>query len=267
MLKKISFTYLFLFLLMLIYIAFFNRFQSDDYILAAQQLKLGVVESIIYTYMNWSGRYFSFLFVKNTPLLYHSYDWHPVLLPILSVFALTAGFFFVFRAYFGGSIKSALIKAVVCTSVYFMLSFSLSEHLYWNSASKIYFFPFIYFLFFLVFYKKWLQTNGYIPHFIMYLLTFMIIGSNEIIAAIHTAIVFLLVLENRNRKSLYGLMVYCFVLIMVSFLAPGNRVRGGDELMIFQKIKSGILLFGALNVISFVKGIIIIPFLHLFLWK
>ncbi|PIE50327.1 MAG: hypothetical protein CSA38_03785 [Flavobacteriales bacterium] len=263
MLKKVSFMGLILFLGCLFFIAIFNRFQTDDYILAWMVEKFGLIGSVAETHTEWSGRYFSFTLAKLTSLTHHQYNVYPVLLPMISILLLYLGAFLLFRNYFQNSLAKSSSKALVFCALYFLLSLNIGEHLYWSAGAKIYLFPFIYLVFFLHFLTLNNRQNQWYYQLMMYILTFMIMGSNEIIAIIFcTALFFIQYSQKAYRKLLFfGIIMLC-----ISFLAPGNLIRmSGDKSMALgEDHKNPILIFGALNAISLVKALILVPFAHLF---
>lgn len=260
--KKIVFWISVLFLVCLVYLAFFNRYQTDDYILAASVIKQGNFDSFLETYLHWSGRYFSFFLAKNTTLIFHDYEIYPTIAPIFSILLLVFGFFLVLKSYLGGFFKINIQKAIVLSAVYFWLCVSLGEHLYWNSAAKIYFFPMLYFLYFLYFLKRWQERGEGYVYGLLYLLSFMIIGSNEMMAVQFCVVLFLFYQKIKNQKLLFLLLASLFFLIF-SFLAPGNRERlSGQELLFVQKLQSIVKLFGGLLIFSIIKSMVLIPIVH-----
>lgn len=266
MLKKLIFFILTLFIASLLYISFFNRFQTDDYFLAWNLMEFGALGSWIETYTQWSGRYFSFSLVKLTPLLFHQYDIYPTLSVIFSIFLLAWSSFLLLKNYFENTFKNSWIKSIVFCALYFLLSLNLGEHLYWNAGAKIYFFPFIYFLFFLhILYLnnrngKWFYT------FVLYFLTFVIIGSNEIIATMFCGTLFFIQRKQKIYRSLFFFGILC---MMFSFLAPGNFVRMGykNDISWLKKIATSIFIFGRASLFSLLKTLILVPIIHLFFGK
>lgn len=266
MLKKLTFFILSIFIASLLYISFFNRFQTDDYILASSVNNLGWFGSWIETYTDWSGRYFSFSLIKLTPLINHQYDTYPIISVVLSIFILWWASFLLLKNYFRNTFKNSVVKAIAFCALYFLLSLSLGEHLYWNAGAKIYFFPFIYFLFFLhilhLNYKK--QKPFYT--FSLYFLTFAIIGSNEIMGMMFCSALFFIQRENKMYHPLFFFGILC---LTFSFSAPGNFVRmsHGHDISWFKKIIGSIFIFGEASVFSLLKIIILVPIIHLFFGK
>ncbi len=266
MARKLSFGLLFIFLALLIFLSFFNRFQTDDFGLAHSVMQNGNWESFKETYLHWSGRYFSFFLAKNTSLLFYDFDFYPVFAPIFSIFFLIFAFRALLKTYFPEA-NNSLLKAVALASLYFLLTVNLGEHLYWSSAAKIYFFPFIYYLFFLVFLKKMQENNKNSSLLLLIILSFAIIGSNEIAAAMLIATIFLSFIQKKEKYS-FILLGVSSIFFAAAFFAPGNFERMGDGgVTPLKRLTSGILLFGSLHVLAFVKGIVLLPIIHVIFEK
>ena len=264
MVKKAAFFLLILFLTLLIYISFFNRFQTDDYILAHHIKEAGNMHSFIETYNTWSGRYFSFLLAKNTSLIYNQYNFYPTAAPIFLLVTFFLGVRFLLKNFSGK--EKITQKTLVFISVYFLLTFSLGEHLYWNSASKIYFFPFICYIYFLGFLLRDRKIPQTFNKFSQYLLVIIIIGSNEIIVVMTVVTLFLVYRESREKKILH-LLLFSIILLIISFAAPGNFVRLNNSVDFSSKLKSILKLSIALPVLVLMKSLIAFPVFHLFFEK
>ena len=91
-------------LIPLFLLSMYNNPANDDYTYALRDTNRNVIEVILNTYQNWSGRYFSTAIGQINPLTYHSLNAYKVYPVILIIFFCTAYFYF-FNSLFKGTLS------------------------------------------------------------------------------------------------------------------------------------------------------------------
>ncbi|WP_449400055.1 hypothetical protein [Chryseobacterium wanjuense] len=94
----------------LIYIAFFNVYQTDDYIYSYGTKKLGIMGNSLDFYKNWGGRYFGYTINTLNPISNDPENILPKIYPVL-LFSTFIGISALnFKKYFKYSSSEALLK-------------------------------------------------------------------------------------------------------------------------------------------------------------
>jgi hypothetical protein len=201
----------------LVYISFFNVYQTDDYIFTYSTKRLGLSGNIRDFYMNWGGRYFGYTINMFNPLSHDPEN------TFIAVVALN------FKQYFRYPLAESFRKSLLLFFFYTAMLVSLPEHYYWFTGSNVYFLSAILGGLLLLFYRKFQDSGkkGWLALCIV--LTIIIMGSNEILALILLGI--LGVLYSRNRSKATGILLLAGSIgLLISFMAPGNFRRMGDSI-------------------------------------
>lgn len=243
----------------LVYISFFNVYQTDDYIFTYSTKKLGIVGNIRDFYMNWGGRYFGYTINMFNPLSYDSENTVPKIYPVVLLSSFIVVVALNFKQYFRYPLAESFRKSLLLFFFYTVMLVSLPEHYYWFTGSNVYFLSAILGGLLLLFYGKFQDSGkkGWLALCIV--LTVMIMGSNEILALILLGI--LGVLYSRNRSKATGILLLAGSIgLLISFMAPGNFRRMGDSADVFYiKWLKRIAFFGLNNIYIALKVILIVP--------
>lgn len=124
----------------LVYISFFNVYQTDDFIFAYSTHQLGLFRNIFDFYFNWGGRYFGYSLNMLTPLPYDKVGILPKVYPVLLITSFIGVLTLNFRYFFRYSFLKSLQKSFLFFFFYTILLVSLPEHYFWITGSNIYFY-------------------------------------------------------------------------------------------------------------------------------
>lgn len=243
----------------LVYIAFFNVYQTDDYIFSYSTRKLGILGNIKDFYCNWGGRYFGYTINMFNPLSYDREGILPRIYPVFLFFAFIGVSALNFQQYFKYSFTESLVKAFLLFFFYTVMLVSLPEHYYWFTGSNIYFLPVILSGFLLLFYGKFQESGKRIWFYLSAFLVLILMGSNEILALILLGILGLLYSQKRSKETKI-LLILGFIGFLITFLAPGNFKRLPDSTdggFIKWMKRTGV--FGVNSIYIFFKTILLIP--------
>ncbi len=265
--KKVQNIVLFLSIILcigLVYISFFNVYQTDDYIWSYNTRRLGFAESFKETYLNWGGRYSGYGLSMLNPVFYDENGIVPKVYPLFLIFSFIGVSALNFKAYFNNSSGEALKKAFLLFFFYTVLLISLPEHYFWITGSNIYFLPVILAGLLLYFLKKKEDTGKKIWFYLSVLLIAVLMGSNEILALILEGLLLLACYRKRDRQNLLFLLAGS-IFLLVNLLAPGNFNRMGEVEYGIVKWLKRIGVFGANTVYIAIKSLLLLPlFLKIF---
>jgi len=243
----------------LVYIAFFNVYQTDDYIYSWGAKKLGIIGNSIDFYINWGGRYFGYTINMFNPVSNDSENILPKIYPVF-LFSIFIGVSALnFKQYFKNSIQDSLVKGFLLFFFYTIILVSLPEHYYWITGANIYFLPIILSGFLLFFYGKFQGTGRKRWFLLCAVLIAVLMGSNEILALILLGVLVVLNFQIKSKENRILLIIGCIGLL-VSFLAPGNFKRLADSTDVFyiQWLKR-IAILGANTIYIVFKVVLILP--------
>ncbi len=213
----------------IVFISFFNFYQTDDYAYAGYGQKLGAFRQSIDFYLNWGGRLWSFFVLGFIPLRFSDNPLFPALFPIFSLLVFWFLIFKNLQAYFGYTTKEALSKSLILVFLYFAMQMRIDETFYWVTGNVVYFYAEIFFLCFLLIYSKSVTKRNLFLRFLTYVLPILIIWSNEIEGMIFLIITAFLYLEKKNQQN-RTILIISAVSFLITFFAPGNFVRyDGDS--------------------------------------
>ncbi|MDD3878046.1 MAG: DUF6056 family protein [Bacteroidales bacterium] len=182
-------------------------------------------------YLTWNGRYFSTLLLTINPLVFGSFTGYKILAIVMLLF-----FYGALYAFFKTIFNTLDVKAVHIISLLIMISYlnivpSLSETVYWMSATLTYFLAWAMTLLMWVFILKYYHSNTSKRNaIVVLLLAFCVIGSNELSAFLTgftgLGLIILKVLKNKKPDA-FSLLFFTvsIILILIVILAPGNNNR------------------------------------------
>jgi hypothetical protein len=219
----------------LLLLSLFNSPGGDDFWIASSIKNLGFLETQVWFFENWTGRYSSTLAwsaFQYIAMHIGNYMWWYKILPV--IFAIL---FYYWSIYFSlaqisREKQSRSVFALLFILFYLLKTPGVDNALYMVAGIIIYQIPNILTFLLIAIVCSWHQkrSNIYKIFFIIVgcLLTVFIVGSNEI-AAVVTILCLLsalsLVKSRQEKLFLALLLIVAFVFTSISFLAPGNNVR------------------------------------------
>ncbi|SHF07320.1 DUF6056 family protein [Chryseobacterium takakiae] len=243
----------------LVYISYFNVYQTDDYIYAYTTKKLGFLGNMQEFYLNWGGRYFGYGYNMLIPLSQDPENILPKIYPVFLIFSFIVVSALNFKEFFKYSWLHTIGRGLVLFLFYTVILTNISEHLFWFTGSNIYFLPVIISGLLVFFCKKYNDTSKSMWYYMALLFIFILMGSNEILALIVFGIIVYWNTQNKSARARTMLIVGLSGLL-ISFLAPGNFQRMTESQDAFYlKWFKRIIYFGADTSYIFIKTAIIIP--------
>jgi hypothetical protein len=234
--------FLFLFILLIIIgpflaLSFFcHPLPGDDYHFALRAMTIGSWNTLVESYVEWTGRYFLCGILSINPLIFDSLITYQ-----FSIFAMILAFpviaYFLFRTYLKtiNSIKHIQFT-VLLSFLYFYSLPNLNEGLFWFTGAIAYQFSNILWMLYLIVIGFILQPGSLSKAlkawlvFSAILLIVMISGCNEISMAVllifNIIVCLKLFISNSDKKYTISLLV--FISMIASFVviaAPGNAIR------------------------------------------
>ncbi|ANF50699.1 hypothetical protein A0O34_09270 [Chryseobacterium glaciei] len=243
----------------LMYIAYFNVYQTDDYIYSYGTRKLGFLNNSKSFYLNWGGRYFGYSINTLNPVSEDNTGILPKVYPVFLFLSFIGLSVLNFKQYFKYSLKEATVKGFILFFFYTVLLVSIPEHYFWITGSNIYFLPIILFGFLLYFLGKYAESKSRIWFYLLAVLIVILMGSNELSALILLGSLAVFYYQKRTKETQF-LLILGLLFCLVSFLAPGNFKRLDDSTggFLMKSIKR-IGIFGVNNIFFFIKTSLIMP--------
>lgn len=243
----------------LVYIAFFNVYQTDDYIYSWGTKKLGFIGNAIDFYTHWGGRYFGYTINMLNPVSKDPQNILPKIYPAVLFISFIVVSALNFKQYFNDTFSQSIKKAFLLFFFYTVLMISISEHYFWISGSNIYFLPVILSGILLFSYKKFQKNGDKFWLFLNCSLVIILPGSNEILALLLLGVLSALYFQKKSLETRI-LLTIAIIGVLVSFLAPGNFKRMADSTDIFYiKWVKRIGAFGLNTSYILIKTIFILP--------
>lgn len=216
-----------------IYISQYNHPSADDFGLAVRQADL--LQSVVKTYNNWSGRYFATIMSKINPLRYDSFRMFkisPIILICLFGIAISSFIHHLFRRYY--TLKHIFAISFLLIFLFFLQMPSTSEGFFWFSGYITYLVPSILTIFLMVALISTTSIKSNFPKLVLTIISsilcIVIIGSNEIsLLLVNMIILFLninykLIGKGYNKVLLFLLLI-CVISTIIEIIAPGNFIR------------------------------------------
>lgn len=220
------------FLILFLYIHPYNDDLTFGYIFKTN----GFIDSQIFVYTRWAGRYFASAVLGLNPLIYDSFTGYKIF-----TFLLLISFFSVFLYFISELTKIFLnIKErfLLTLSILFLFFYSMpiiSEGIYWMAGSVFYLVGLMMLMIFLVLYTKLNKTENSSSNSLTFILSafflFALIGCNELSMFIGNLLLLLIVLNNllTKKKLDSKLIIYLLISVIFTYIAvsaPGNSLRG-----------------------------------------
>lgn len=243
----------------LVYISFFNVYQTDDYIFSYTTHQLGLFNNIFDFYSRWGGRYFGYSLSMLNPVACDQWGILPKVYPIFLLCSFIAVLILNINYYFKFSVLESVKKGFLFFFFYTVLLVSISEHYFWITGSNIYFLPFILSGLLLYSIGQFHLSHRRSYFYLSCLLIVLLMGSNEILALLLWGSLMMFYSQNKNKQNL-ALILLGTSFLLISFLAPGNfnRLVTSDESFATKWFKR-IAIMGANSTYIFIKIILVIP--------
>ena len=222
------------------YIGSFTRMLADDFCSAYYANRLGLLRSVWYWYISWSGRYSAFVadwfVLKVAPSPYAFHNIVPVMIILWLIF-LTAIFHLAFRNKGSNSLLHSTLLGSGFLFTLFLLSPNIPQSLFWWNGARAYSLPLMLltacvFLFQAIkLIPKLSPKTGFVLSFS---LLFLIGGMGETYAIGQGGFILFLIFmnivngQNASRTDLYTFtagLAGTILSVMVIILAPGNAIR------------------------------------------
>ena len=214
-----------------IIISVYNHPAVDDFCYHNKSVELGFIDAQVFWYELWTGRFIATFFLSIPSIVSGSFFWYK-LLPVILLALLCLGFYKLLSALFVKLNKINKI-VIVCAifALYMMQIPSIAQGFYWMPGSITYQLPIILGLFlFSILFK---QQNSKRQMVKVFLLCFMIAGSNETYMIIINFLVFTFLICNYvkynklNKRILFTLTSLIFFSV-ISIFSPGNAKRASN---------------------------------------
>jgi len=248
-----------LLLIGLVYISFFNVYQTDDYIYSYGTKKLGFLGNVCDFYMHWGGRYFGYTINMLNPVSKDPFNILPKIYPVFLLTSFLTVIVLNFRLYFNYTFTEALKKSLLFFFIYTVGLISLPEHYFWITGSNVYFLPVILSGLLLFFYGKFQQSHKKLFFFLSAVVIFILMGANEIIALLLLGALSFICFEKTSKENKI-LLAIGIIGFLISFLAPGNfnRMVKSDDAFYWMCTKRAAFFTFNFGYI-FIKTVFLIP--------
>ncbi|MDQ3021362.1 MAG: DUF6056 family protein [Bacteroidota bacterium] len=227
---------LILMILPFIILHFFNHPTAEELFYVDLQKRYGSLNSQLYLYNEFGGRYLTNFLIVFHPLIFKSFVGYK----IYSLFLMLAMLYviYLFISEFTASSLTFREKFLFSLSVFFLYLFtmpSLSQGFYLLESAICYHIGLILILVFAILYNRLSKTeNSYSRIFYIFfccLTIIAILGINELAAAIIIMLLFFLLVEGFFQKKIKWLLILFLTIALVSvyivFTAPGTTKRFG----------------------------------------
>ena len=215
-----------------LYLAFFNYPIAEDFGFAFQfQENNSFFALLKNAYLTMNGRYSANIFMFASPIAFNSFFAYKLYPIVLLIFLISSNFYLVSSLGFFSGLKSKMIAALVFSLLYIHCLPIISEGLYWQTGSSIYFLGIIFTTFFLSLTVKSLQKNSHRFYSILsFFVLFLITGFNEVLTLSITLFLGLasmcfFVYDLPRKKYIFFLFLFALLFASIMVFAPGNYFR------------------------------------------
>jgi hypothetical protein len=260
----------------LAYLGGYTRFMADDYCSAYYAIRFGLLRSIWYWYINWSGRYTAFAFdwltLTKTLGPYGAHLIPPLAIAIWLI-ATSAAVYISLKAI---GLRSATVSAAIAVSASFVLAVivlspDIAQSYFWLNGMRSYSLPLVVmsiYAFFFVWLVPRLKSDRaiWLACILAFGLTFASGGFSETMAALQPGmLIFITGLQwlsnDRKTDAAFKVLATATLGAMLSMivvaLAPGNALRKAQLPPSPGLIKWVEISIGAY--LSFLKDVLISP--------
>lgn len=250
----------FLTLLPILYLGVHNYASGDDYWYGVHTYRglvenglIGALKGSLLTvsefYQNWQGTWFTMFLFTLSPHHFHENGYVITVFLALGLligsFACLARFYLVRRLNLGAGAAAVIVCLVLYPAIQYIPR--TTSGLFWFNGIMHYSVPFLLAVLAVIHSQKFLETKRKKDYGILFL-CFTLLGGGSYLVPLAATLAVILMLISRirmvpsrregrkyalsyDRTDLYLLFAFLSEAIglLISFLAPGNRVRGGEE--------------------------------------
>ncbi|MCQ2497555.1 MAG: hypothetical protein MJ133_01085 [Lachnospiraceae bacterium] len=246
----ISVVFLVVLLIPILYLAPIDMATGDDYgygIVVKRAIDNGdslitilgkVNRQIVEIYNDWQGTWFSVFLFSFNPAVFSEKAYFVV--PFIMMLSLMLGILYLVKAVLGNVFGFDKVKTYIISLLFFIVSiefvYSTASAIYWYNGGMHYTVPYAMCLFLIAFSIHYVRTYR-VKYYIGVLILATLLGGSNYLASILSlvslvfVIVYSIIINTRKRRPL--LLIFPIAIesigLIVSMLAPGNKVRGGEE--------------------------------------
>lgn len=213
-----------------IVISIFNNPSADDFCYNNYTRDLGYLNTQIEAYYNWTGRYFSTAIISISAFAsgsFYLYKLFPIILFFLfflSIYHLS------FSIFVSLNRKDKFALTFLLMILYLLQMSSTSEGFYWLAGSVTYQLSIILSVFLFSYVIKLLETSQKRYLIISMIISFLVMGSNEIsmmFVNLIIGVIFLytLITQRRINYPILSLLFFMVVCTTIVVLSPGSAAR------------------------------------------
>ncbi|MDE6395201.1 MAG: hypothetical protein K2K77_07665 [Duncaniella sp.] len=215
---------------------------NDDFAFALQHTDVSVLQSVIESYLHWSGR-----FVAPPLSALNPYSWTATPLPILRTYSavlsglmlvIPLGAFLILADKHVGRLRATALGALFVLT-YLGLCASAGELLFWFSAYTAYTSGILLTLILL----SILPKKSPLMTALQCILAVLITGSNEVTAVLLTATLIYLTYTYRSKRLL-SVMICAIIGVIIVMLSPGNGIRMAYRLSAHPYLWTAVISIG-----------------------
>lgn len=230
-----------------IIISIFNNPCADDFCYHNYTRDLGYLNTQMEAYNNWTGRYFSTSIISISAFVsgsFYLYKFFPVVLFLFLLFSIYHLNSSIFKTL---SRKHKFTLSFLLLTLYLLQMESTSEGFYWLAGSVTYQLAIILSVFLFSFLVRFLETFEKKHILISMLISFLVVGSNEISMMFINLIIggILLYTSMAKRKISYSILGFLiFMVCCTAFVvfSPGSATRAtsypGNQQFLFSFFKT-----------------------------
>ena len=229
-----------LFIVLFIILSYHSRLATDDYYFIGDIKNHGTFEQVYFQYLNWSGRFTSYLAINIVYNLFKLNQWLYNFLPPISLFLFITGTYSLLKntlIHFSISLETKIIFlfSVCMSSLVFFLSYDIGETWFWYCSYSSYLWSLIALIWGTSFIIK-KKSNFFINLGII--LCFVYVGGsselyNSIIGLCYAIILWYLYKKKnltlsspQSKKIILGFIAFS-IAFLILIIAPGNYLRDG----------------------------------------
>lgn len=214
----------------------YNHPYNDDLTFGYIFKTTGFIDSQIFVYTRWAGRYFANAVLGLNPLIYGSFTGYKIFTFLLLISFLSVFFYFISEL--TKNFLNIKKRFLLSLSIIFLFFYSMpivSEGIYWMAGSVFYLVGLMMLMIFLVLYSKLNIAGSSSSNSSTFILSAIVlvalIGSNELTMFIGNLIILLIVINTllSKKKIDFKLILYILLAIVFTYItisAPGNSLRG-----------------------------------------
>lgn len=211
-------------------ISYFNNPNSDDFCYNIMSRNLGFLQSQLYWYEGWSGRYSSTAILSIEALVSNSFFLYKIFPIVLLVSLFGSIYLLISILFINLKKKDIFVFSFTILTLYLLQMPTIAEGFYWLAGSVTYQLSNVLALVFFSFLVKLIESNKLKYLLFTIIISFFLIGSNEITMLLINFIVSCILLiklieQKKINYSILILLIFVLFFSSIVFLSPGNALR------------------------------------------